>query len=243
MRKPIIAAAMLVIVVIVLYACKHEVATPKNTTTPADSTGTGGVGPGADTGSNNRMVCFETEILPIFTSNCTSSGCHDVSSHAEGYILNDYNNIVKEGIRPGKPDNSEIYELITEEDPHKRMPLNQPALSATQVSLIRKWILEGAQNTTNCGTTCNTGLFTYSGAVKPIIDTYCKGCHADPAAATKPNLSTYNGIKAVAQQNGRLLGAINHKAGFKPMPQTGPKLKDCQIEQITKWVNAGAPNN
>lgn len=238
MQKQIVIAVMLTAV---LYACKHEVIGVTGNTKLTDSTGTGGPTPGGfDTGGSNSLVCFEAEILPIFTSNCAKSGCHDVVTHQKDYVFQDYNGIMK-GIRPGKPENSVIYKMIGEEDdPRKRMPLNQPQLSQTQLFTIRKWILEGAQNTTNCSTGCNTNVFTYSGAVKSIIETYCKGCHSEPATATKPNFSDYQGVKAVAQLNGRLLGAINHLAGFKPMPQTGPKLNDCKIEQITKWIQAGA---
>jgi hypothetical protein len=232
-----------------ILACKHTVETPD----PGTGTGTGGGagtgGSGGGTGgggTSSNLVCFESDILPIFTSNCAKSGCHNAATHTEGYILDSYNGIrysTSKGIKPGNPDDSEIYEAITETDVRKRMPYNLPPLSPAETALIRKWILEGALNTTNCGSACDPNLFTYSGAVKPIIDTYCKGCHSDPATATKPQLTTYAGIKAVAQPNGRLLGAINHAPGFQAMPQAGPKSSDCKITQITKWVNAGAPNN
>jgi mono/diheme cytochrome c family protein len=40
-----------------------------------------------------------------------------------------------------------------------------------------------------------------------------------------------------------LLDAIRHTAGVTPMPYGGAKLSDCQVQQVSKWVAAGALNN
>ena len=56
------------IFVLVFGACKH---TPPEQVVPPPVSGGGGGGTG------NTTVCFETEILPIFQSNCAKSGCHD----------------------------------------------------------------------------------------------------------------------------------------------------------------------
>lgn len=239
MRKP---AVLLLMLIIGMYACKHEVFKPDTTGTITDTTGTGGNPPPASSGSDS--VCFEGDILPIFTSNCTQSGCHNAVDHEDGHILDSYINIMSNdhAIKPGNLDKSEIYERITETDVQKRMPLNKPPLSDTQIALIRRWILEGAKNTTNCSETCNAGVFTFSAAVKPIIDKNCKGCHSGSAPSGGLDYSNYNVIKTVAL-NGKLAGAINHAAGFSPMPKGSPKLSDCNISQITKWINAGAQNN
>ena len=152
-KLPMIKHLVIVcIILIFIYACKHTVdipvvAKPTDTTTTGSGTGTG-------TGGSS-LVCFESQILPIFTSNCAKSGCHAVGSSQDGYTLDSYNGIRfsnNKGIKPGDPNDSEIYEAITENDVNKRMPLGEPALSAAQVALIKQWILEGAQNTTNCGT-------------------------------------------------------------------------------------------
>jgi hypothetical protein len=37
--------------------------------------------------------------------------------------------------------------------------------------------------------------------------------------------------------------AINHSAGYSPMPKGGNKLPACQIAKVRRWVAAGAPNN
>ena len=225
-----------------IYACKHTVDTP-----PITGGGTGGGGgtppaPGTGTGQN-QFVCFD-DVLPIFRSSCAKSGCHDAASKQDGYILDSYANIMNKGIKPGNAEDSDIYEAITEDDNDEdRMPQKpNPPLTKEQKELIKKWINEGAKNTTNCSTGCDVNVFSYSAGIKPILDANCVGCHNGPSAPLGINLTTYTGVKTVAS-NGRLLGAVTHQAGFKPMPQGSAKLSDCKISQIQKWVQAGAPNN
>jgi mono/diheme cytochrome c family protein len=233
--------------ILFVYSCKHE-SGPE----PAQPGGTGSTG-GGNTGGGNTggggfnpadtALCFERDILPIFISNCAKSGCHDQASHEEGYILDNYNGIMK-GIEKNKPWDSEIYEAITAPDSDKdRMPQKpNPRLTTEQVALIRRWILEGAKNTTNCPTLCDSSKFTFAAAIQPMLNNYCKGCHSTAAPSKGVILDTYNGVLAVAQ-DGRLVKAIRHLPGATPMPQGGNKLSDCQIRQVEKWIAAGAQNN
>jgi hypothetical protein len=98
---------------------------------------------------------------------------------------------------------------------------------------------DGGNNSDTCGIT----VFTYSGAVAPLMNTYCKGCHSGATPRGGIDLSTYDGVKAVAL-NGRLMGSIKQDSGYKAMPPgANKKLSDCKILQIEKWVRAGSPNN
>lgn len=187
-------------------------------------------------------VCFEAEVLPVFQSYCAKSGCHDAITHEEGYVLNSYTNIMKKGIVAGKPASSKLYTVLFAGGGDRMPPLNHPQLSDAQKTLIGKWITEGAKNTTNCGTACDPAAFTYSANVKPIMNTYCVGCHSTTNASGGIDLSTYTGLKASAA-SGRLLGSIKWTSGFVKMPQGGAKLSDCQITVIEKWINAGMLNN
>lgn len=223
-----------IVLVVVLgtffFGCKHEIVNPGGNN-PVDST------------PITTGVCFQRDILPIFVSNCAKSGCHDVNSRKEGYVLNNYANIRSKGIKPGNANGSEIYESLIKTDIGDRMPqAPNPALTATQIAMIKKWIDEGAKNTVNCITACDPNTFTYAAVIKPIIDVNCVGCHNSSSAGGGYSFSNYAGLKA-SVTSGRLLGTINHSGGFSAMPQGGAKLSDCKIQQITKWVNAGAPNN
>ena len=89
---------------------------------------------------------------------------------------------------------------------------------------------------------CDTGNVTYSGAIRNIISNKCQGCHSGANASGGFDYSTYNGVKANAD-DGKLWGAVNHVQGYSAMPKNGSKLSDCELGQIKKWIDAGAPNN
>jgi hypothetical protein len=222
---------------IIMYACKHTIVNPQEPVT----TGNGGSGGSGGTGGTGQ-VCFD-EILPIFRSSCAKAGCHDAATAMKGYVFDSYANIVRKDIKPGNAAGSKVYKMIIETDEDKRMPRQPyPRLLPAQVQLIRDWINQGAKNTTGCATSvCDTTLFTYT-AVKKIIDANCINCHSGISPAGGLNYSAYAGLKAVADA-GRLQGAITHSAGYTPMPFGQPKLDDCKITQIKKWIQSGAPNN
>lgn len=101
--------------------------------------------------------------------------------------------------------------------------------------------MQGAKNN-SCQGGCDSTVFTYSGAIKPLINNYCQGCHSGTGASGGVDLSTYNGVKAKVS-DGRLWGSINHTPGYVAMPQNGQKLSVCELKQFSKWIAAGALNN
>src|SRR5688572_16276587 len=180
-----------IILMVVIYACKHEVVNPTTTTTTSGGTGSVGTG-GAGGGQQSSVVCFEAEILPIFRNTCAKSGCHNAASANKGYVFETYEGIRK-GVEPGDLHESKIYRMITEDDTRKRMPRNAPRLSDTVINLIARWIKEGAKNTTNCASACDTSVFTYAAVVKPIIDANCVSCHNGPSAPKGLDYTTHAG--------------------------------------------------
>lgn len=187
-------------------------------------------------------VCFETDVLPLFQSYCAQSGCHD-NRGAHGYRLNNYSNIVSRGVRPGDANNSEIYEVLFETGDSKMPPSGNPSLSTDQKVLIRRWINQGAQNTTNCGIVCDPAAFKYNADIQPILNNFCVGCHA-ANSAPRVDLSNYSSVKNYIVNNpGNFENYINGSNGFSLMPFNGAKMSDCNINKIQSWINAGAPNN
>jgi cytochrome c551/c552 len=90
---------------------------------------------------------------------------------------------------------------------------------------------------------CDSTNVTYSTTINNIVNSYgCVGCHSGAGASGGVVLNTYTGIKSKVT-DGRLMGSINHVAGFSPMPQGGAKMSQCDINKIQAWVAAGAPNN
>lgn len=230
MKKQILVLLLLMLAV---YACKHD---PLNLPVRKDPT------PPDTIPSGTNGVCFTKDVLPIFQSYCAKSGCHDNITREGGYILDSYDNIIKKDFKPGNGADSKIYKVLNLTDPNDVMPPpGNLSLTQAQKDIIKKWIDEGGKNTA-CTTYCNPYLFTYSGFVQPLLQKNCTGCHSGATAPKGINLTDYNIVKGVAL-NGKLYGAITHSAGFVPMPNTSNKLSDCEISQIKKWIDAGAPQN
>ncbi|MEO6302595.1 MAG: cytochrome c [Bacteroidia bacterium] len=183
--------------------------------------------------------CFQEDVLPIFVSNCTMSGCHNSKDKRAGYDLGNYEGIMK-GIKAKHPLNSEIYNTIKGNNPS--MPQKPYTnLSSKDVNMIKLWINMGARNSSNCKN-CDTANFSYSGRIKNIIQVWCVGCHNSGNNGGGFDLSDYNGL-VNAIPNNKLLGSIKHLPGFLAMPQTGGRISQCEITAIEKWIGAGHPNN
>lgn len=188
-------------------------------------------------------VYFQNEILPLIISSCATTDCHDKLTEEQEILLVDYASIIEYGeIKPGDPDESELYEKITEDDPEDRMPPPpNSTLTAEQIGKIRTWIQQGARNN-QCDEDCDTTSVTFSGKVWPLIENSCFGCHSGPSPSGNVALADYTSI-AEAANSGKLYGAISHSEGFTPMPKSAPKLSDCKIEQVKIWIEDGTPNN
>ena len=221
---------------IVLNACRHEILNQNNSGGGAGS----GTTPPATANCNPDSVYFVNAIMPLVSSNCTMSGCHDNITHADGVNLTTYNNIMRYVV-PGNAANSKLYKVIVKTDGDRMPPPPMPAMTTVQKALIQKWINQGAKNN-NCIASCDTAVFTYSGAVKTIMDNKCTGCHNPGNLGGNIDVSTYNALRVIAL-NGKLYGSVAHQVGFSAMPKNSAKLSDCEIRQVQKWITAGSSNN
>lgn len=207
--------------------CRHQPLTPNAGVTVSATCS-------ADT------VYFVNDVLPLLQSNCAMSGCHDNASSADGVRMTDYRNIMDE-VDAYDAAGSKLYRVINRTDNERMPPPPRAPFTAAQKALIQKWINQGARNN-SCLNRCNASVFTYSGAVRPLIESKCLGCHGATAPSAGVNLSDYTNTRIWAL-NGRLYGSIAHQSGFSPMPKNSPKLSDCEIQQVQQWVQAGALNN
>ncbi|HLG41443.1 MAG TPA: c-type cytochrome domain-containing protein [Chitinophagaceae bacterium] len=230
-----IKTILLFIVPAIFFACRHEIL--DNSGNSGNGNG-GGVPPAVSTCSPDT-VYFVNEIMPIISSNCTMSGCHDNITHAEDINLTTYSNIMRYVV-PGNASSSKLYKVIIKTDGDRMPPPPMAPLTTEQKSKIQKWINQGAKNN-NCIGSCDTTVFTYSGAVKNIINNNCAGCHNPSSLGGNIDLSAYNGVHTAAL-NGKLYGSIANQPGYSPMPKNS-KLSDCEIRQIQKWIAAGSLNN
>ena len=90
---------------------------------------------------------------------------------------------------------------------------------------------------------CDTSaVVSYSSQVIPLFQQYCYNCHGVSSPSGGLSMGTYASDKAIAV-NGKLYGTISYSSGSSPMPKDAPKLTDCQVALIRKWIDANSPNN
>lgn len=229
-------ASLAALCLLLNVACVHEPTEPVPTPTPT-------IPPIGGNPCHPDTVYFATTILPLLTSNCAIPGCHDAITMEDGVNLSSYAGVMSSNvINVGDPWNSDLLEMVTENDPQDRMPPppNNP-LTQAQINALYTWMSQGALNNT-CQAACDTTVFTFSGAVQPIVQARCQGCHSGGTPQGGILLTNYDQIKTVAI-TGQLYGAVSHTGGYTPMPYNGAKIPDCEITQIRKWIEDGTPNN
>lgn len=250
--KKISTAILVLLIIAGFYACTHKPflqSTPIVThhdstthTTTTDSTHTNTNDTTQPQDVVDTSVCFARDILPMLQASCAMSGCHSASSAHKGYVYTSYATIMKQGIVVGNANASATYAYCYN---GKMAQSPIPKLDSTKLSLLKRWINNGAHNDTDCAVNCDTTKFTFAAAIVPILSNSCYSCHATSAAKTAGGniiLDTYAGVLAQAQ-NGKLLGDIQHATGFNYMPLGTAQLTPCKITQISKWIAAGAQNN
>jgi hypothetical protein len=132
----------------------------------------------------------------------------------------------------------------------KKVIFSTIALSALLVSGCYKDNWETLHPPSAVKKTCDTtSVMSYQHNIIPIFNTYgcaSASCHSTAANQGSVILDTYAGTLA-AVTNKRLLLTVNRtqpsgKNQFW-MPYNLPMMSSCDIAQVTKWINAGSPNN
>lgn len=101
---------------------------------------------GAD--KDEPVIDFQKQVRPIFAKHCFK--CHGTIKQKSGLSLDNKDDAMRGGeggkaIEPGKPDDSELFYLITSDDPEEIMPPKGEALSDKEIDIIRLWIKQGAK--------------------------------------------------------------------------------------------------
>jgi hypothetical protein len=99
--------------------------------------------------SASQSISFVRDVAPILVANCQA--CHGPKMAESNYRLDTFEAMMRpadfgtEPVTPGDPDDSEIYRLITAEDPEERMPNNGGRLADDAIETIANWIRQGAK--------------------------------------------------------------------------------------------------
>jgi len=97
----------------------------------------------------NDPVDYNTQVKPLINQKCIS--CHGGVKKKGGFSLLfrsealDTTESGKPAIIPGNPDESEMIRRLTLEDADERMPYHEEPLSKDEISILRRWIREGAR--------------------------------------------------------------------------------------------------
>lgn len=223
-----------------LMSCQHDlIIIEQPPTDGTDSTDTSGNTCDPDS------IYFAKDVLPILATSCALSGCHDAQSHEHGVALIDYSRTISTGqVRAYNPSNSKLYRSLLENGEDKMPPPPRTPLTSEQISIIKKWIEQGAQNLT-CNPDaagCETANVKFSTFIQPLIVNRCQGCHNNASTGGNIFLRNYAEIKATAL-NGSLYGSVSHAAGYSAMPKVGARLSSCELAKIQAWIDAGAQQN
>lgn len=193
-----------------------------------------------------NVVYFAQDVLPVLQSSCAYSGCHDATTAEEGIVLDSYASMMNSSesdlVVAGQPQNSELYEVLVEDNPDKLMPPPGEGgpLSQAQIDLIWTWLEQGALN--NSCADCESTLASFSGAIELTLAASCTSCHSGANPDGQVDLTSHASVvDAVTNRN--LLGCIQHDPYAEAMPPSGNPLTDCQIQQFQNWIDAGMPND
>lgn len=122
MKKLYVFLVLATVPAAVFFGCKHEPVLPE------------------------QEVSFSQDILPIMQMGCQHAGCHGDTLNTQP-SLTTYEEVMEFGdVKPGKPLDSELYEVITDTDPEDRMPKDMAPLNDRNIKLIYIWIAQGAKD-------------------------------------------------------------------------------------------------
>jgi len=83
---------------------------------------------------------YNAVIKPILDQYCNSNGCHNATSIAAGYNLEDYNALKPVAL------GSRFLQTLRHEPGFSRMPKGADKLTDCQIKKIEIWVNNGAQN-------------------------------------------------------------------------------------------------
>lgn len=189
-------------------------------------------------------ICFSRDVLPIFISKCTTSGCHSANQSGNRRGVSDFTTYdgIMTRVKAYHPLLSDVYTKCTGSNPSMpKSPVSK--LTSTELDYIKYWIHTGAKNSDCSTSVCDSSSANFSANVQPILNTWCVGCHSSVLSSGGYDLSNYAGVKNAISPNNRISGCINQLTGYYAMPQGGNKLDACSIGIIQKWINNGYLNN
>ncbi|MCA9035430.1 MAG: hypothetical protein KDA91_09875 [Planctomycetaceae bacterium] len=215
-------------------------------------------------------VSFEQQVAPILKDNCVS--CHDADSAGGMLRLDTYTNMTR-GSRsgplaiPGRPLNSLIMAKIMTPDMRQRMPRNAAKLSDEDISLIGRWIEQGAEfdgedkdamigeSTTpkkppvKVVMADGSETVSFMKDVAPFLVTICLGCHSGNNPRGGYNVTTFEQLLSDGDTGSTIVPGNPDESYIVDlvlrqdplkMPAGQARIKQSQALALEKWIREGA---
>lgn len=144
-------------------------------------------------------------------------------------------------------------EEVQNPDPQEALPT--PILEITEAPLPTEAPQETApteapaEDPTEAPAEASNASVSFSNDVFPIIDSRCINCHGGERIEEGLLMRSYAELMA-GSDNGPVIvpgdpanSLLVELVTAQEMPKRGPKLTPPQVQTITEWVAAGAPNN
>lgn len=231
-----VSGIKLILLSFVLISCKHEpdiiTIEPPKPLPYCDST----------------VINFSTDVMPYVNASCAVPGCHDNKGPAAGIDLSSYDAIMNSKVKginivkPGDALNSKFCRVLYLLDLVPMPPPFNLAIAPKGRDNLVKWVQQGAKNNEPCQVQCDTTQFTFKRQIGPLINKYCAGCNYGSYNSGNILLSNYREIKAVVDSS-KLYEAMTATNGVKKMPTGVVDMQPCEVIQVRKWIESGAPNN
>ncbi len=201
-----------------------------------------------------KSLSFETDVQPVFTSNCT--GCHGAATRIKEMNLSSLEGVLKGSesgpvVVPGKPDESLLYQKVRD----GKMPPGKVHLKDDELAAIRSWI--ESLPTSSAKVSAAAGEEVTEHDVIPIMYLRCTVCHGLRRQEGGLDLRTRASMLKGGKSGPAIVPGHPEQSLLLKRVQAGdmpPKkeLMDVSIKVITaaetdkvsQWIAAGAqPSN
>jgi len=207
-------------------------------------------------------LTYTKDILPIFTSNCLD--CHGPDDGRRMLNLRfDTQDFLSSHILAGDPENSLLFQRISEDDMIRVMPPSSSGRTLTQqqIQTVRDWIKGGAAWGEDLNETQRADLVqaaerqvVFAREVRPILSRNCFQCHGpdeenrqmglrlDTPEGFAGHRGNFGGPVVIPgnAKDSLLFQRITAEVENFRMPRDREALTADEVETIRLWINQGA---
>ena len=204
----------------------------------------------ADLSTTVEAVDFGQQVLPLLVAHgCVNLGCHSGDFPAAGLDLGTFESIMMGGTKgpavvPCKPDVSPLITALA-----VNMPLGGTPLPEQDISVLRQWIAEGANETFSA----NACAPSFDPTIKDLFDRHActnGGCHIGATPAAGLSLATLDDVVAggisgpalvpCRSDESLLIIKLGPESPGLRMPIGAPTVSDTDVALLRAWIDGGA---